>query len=121
MTVRRYVLNAFIAMPGLLGALASVPAAAVTACAALNPNTTSVIETTPTSAFTDNANGTVTHNLTGLMWKRCVEGATGAACTGGTQTSWSEALALAQASTTAGFIDWRVPNIKELQSIIEYC
>ncbi len=109
----------------LLAALgASLQAHAVTLCTAGNPNTISVAETTPTSAFTDNGDGTVTHNLTGLMWKRCAEGQTwnGSICTGNATTfTWANALMQAQNSTYAGYSDWRLPNIKELESIVESC
>lgn len=41
-------------------------------------------ESTPTSRFTDNGNGTVTDTKTGIMWKRCAEGQiwTGSTCSG---------------------------------------
>jgi hypothetical protein len=80
------------------------------ACTAGNPNA-NVIETTPTSSFIDHGNGTVTHNLTGLMWKQAVQG----------PIDWSTALAAAAADTTAGHSDWRLPNKKELESIVEHC
>lgn len=98
-------------------------AQADTLCTAGNPNTTSVAESTPTSAFTDHGNGTVTHALTGLMWKQCAQGQSGADCATGTATAliWSDALANAVADTTAGHSDWRLPSKKELESIVEYC
>jgi hypothetical protein len=65
--------------------------------------------------FTDNGDGTVTDSKTGLTWQRCLEGQTfsGSTCnSSATAKTWSQALAL----TANGF---RVPNIKELQSIVD--
>ena len=93
------------------------------ACTAANPNP-NVAEDTPTSAFTDNGDGTVTHSLTGLMWKQCAEGLSGAGCaTGGPvpAKTWSEALVAAKNANFAGHSDWRLPNKKELESIVETC
>lgn len=63
----------------------------------------------------------VTDLATGLMWKRCTEGHSGADCSTGTLTSltWSSALNLANAATDAGFSDWRLPNADELLSLVE--
>ena len=50
--------------------------------------------TTPTSDFVpNNVDGTVTHATTGLMWKKCVEGLSGANCEIGTATAytWTQA------------------------------
>ena len=101
----------------------TLQAHAVTLCTAGNPNTTSVAESTPTSAFVDHNDGTVTHSLTGLMWKRCAQGLSGADCATGTATkmTWSAALAVAVADAAAGYRDWRLPNKKELESIVESC
>ncbi|MCI5126042.1 MAG: DUF1566 domain-containing protein, partial [Candidatus Electrothrix sp. AR5] len=57
---------------------------------------------------------TVQDNNTGLIWRRCLEGQTfsnGSCADSGTTATWPEALALDDGT-------WRVPNIKELQSIV---
>jgi hypothetical protein len=87
--------------------------------------TASIPATTPTSQFTINNNGTVTDTKTGLMWKRCSEGQTwnGATCRGSAfRFPWQAALQRAQTQNGigfAGFKDWRLPNAKELFSIVE--
>lgn len=78
----------------------------------------------PDSDYTDNADGTVTHKPSGLVWKRCAEGQiwTGGTCSGSVATyTWSQALQQASASSFASKTDWRVPNIKELHSLVEEC
>ena len=78
--------------------------------------------TTPTSEFTDSGDGTVTHTRTGLMWKRCAEGQTwaGGTCTGTAGAyNWAGALLAGRAATDATHTDWRLPNVKELESIVE--
>ena len=69
---------------------------------------------------------TVTDKYTGLMWKRCGEGWTGATCATGAAVSvnWQDALkrvATVNASGTLGlgYNDWRLPNRNELASLIE--
>lgn len=100
----------------------SVAGVIATAAQTCNPK---IIETTPTSRFTDNNDGTVTDTKTGLMWKKCSEGQIGAGCTGGLiiACTWEGALQQAQAVNAgggfAGYTDWRVPNVKELRSIVE--
>ena len=104
--------------------LISMPLMLVVASSALAVcSTASIPETTPTSAFTDHGNGTVTHVLTGLMWKKCPQGLSGATCTTGnaSQLTWSGALASAVNDPTGGHNNWRLPSKKELESIVEEC
>ncbi len=62
----------------------------------------------------------VTDLATGLMWKRCSEGQSGAGCVGTVSTMlWTDALTLANGASHAGFTDWRLPNIEELYSLSE--
>ena len=61
--------------------------------------------------FVDNGDGTVTDNATGLMWSQNDNGEA---------INWEVALAYAENGTVAGYDDWRLPNIKELQSIADY-
>jgi hypothetical protein len=85
--------------------------------------------TTPTVEFVDHGDGTLTHLTTGLMWKRCAEGRSGDACSIGPNDpaldaenfSFSQALERAETSVFAGYSDWRVPNLKELYSVVEHC
>jgi len=79
----------------------------------------------PDSRYSDNNDGTITDNFTGLMWKQCTEGLSGSGCSTGIATSltWQGALQIpATLNTTGGFAgysDWRLPNIKELASLVE--
>lgn len=80
-----------------------------------------VIKTTPTSRFTVNADdGVVIDNKTRLIWKRCAQGQSGSSCSGDASlVNWPDALAQANNESFAGHDDWRLPNYKELESIIE--
>ncbi|WP_457671436.1 Lcl C-terminal domain-containing protein [Thiolapillus sp.] len=82
---------------------------------------TEVPGSTPSTDFTDHGNGTVTHITTGLMWMKCPLGQSGADCaTGNANTySWQQALETADGYSFAGYSDWRLPNIKELSSLVE--
>lgn len=61
--------------------------------------------------FADNGDGTVTDLATGLMWTKADSGVA---------LNWQEALAYAEALECGGYDDWRLPNAKELQSIVDY-
>ena len=64
--------------------------------------------TTITNHFTDNGDGTITDNLTQLVWQKIPN----------TETFiWDRALVYAEGLTIGTNSDWRLPNIKELQSI----
>jgi hypothetical protein len=77
--------------------------------------------TAPDSRYTDHGNGTVTDRVTGLIWKKCSQGLTGSDCLTGAATkySWQAALEEAESENYASYSDWRLPNIKELASLVE--
>ncbi|MGQ8336822.1 Lcl C-terminal domain-containing protein [Sunxiuqinia sp. A32] len=61
--------------------------------------------------FVDNNDGTITDQATGLMWMKddSDEG-----------MSWDVALKYAESKEFADYSDWRLPSVKELQSIVDY-
>ncbi len=61
--------------------------------------------------FADNGDGTVGDLATGLMWQQDDSGAA---------MDWQGALSYAEDLTLAGYDDWRLPNAKELQGIVDY-
>ena len=70
--------------------------------------------------FKDNRDGTVTDRATGLMWMKVDSGALKAGRNRDGKLNWPEALAWAEGLTHAGYSDWRLPNAKELHSIVDY-
>jgi sugar lactone lactonase YvrE len=74
--------------------------------------------TPSTKRYTDNGDGTVTDSSTGLTWMRCAVGQswTGSTCSG---TATTLTLKNVSASPFAGRTDWRLPNIRELQTIVD--
>lgn len=70
--------------------------------------------------YVDNGDGTITDQSTGLMWMQVDSGHLGAGGDGDGALSWEQALDWAENLTHAGFSDWRLPNAKELQSIVDY-
>lgn len=66
------------------------------------------------NTFTDNDDGTITDAATGLMWTQADSGE---------GLDWEDALAYVQSKNARnhlGYDDWRLPNAKELQSIVDY-
>lgn len=61
--------------------------------------------------FKDNEDGTITDEATGLTWMKADSGK---------GLDWPNALAYAEKLALAGHSDWRLPNAKELQSIVDY-
>lgn len=89
-------------------------------------DTESMHAATPTADFTDNRDGTVTHKRSGLVWMRCALGQNweNGTCTGkANKYPWKKALqAVPNFNTAGGYANhagWRLPNIKELDSIVE--
>jgi hypothetical protein len=88
----------------------------------------------PTPRFTDNGNGTVTDKLTGLMWLKnanCINshypGFDNDEGPGDGEVTWVHALDFVAGINNgtyplcgAGYTDWRLPNIRELNSLIDY-
>lgn len=99
----------------LMAALAQASAAGAQTCDA------NITPSAPDSRYSDNGDGTVTDNATGLMWKQCAEGLSGPGCAGGQVVAynWQEAIQQGLEESFAGHTDWRLPNVNELSSLVE--
>ena len=72
--------------------------------------------------FVDNKNGTITDNATGLMWVKepgAIGGNFGSAGSPAKMT-WNNAIDECLALTYAGHSNWRLPNINELTTLLNY-
>ena len=75
----------------------------------------------PISRFTDNGDDTVTDNLTGLIWTKDGNAPGPVVCSPGTSKTWQGALDYVVCLNTysyLGYTDWRLPNINELESLV---
>jgi len=76
----------------------------------------------PDPRFTDHNNGTVTDNLTGLMWTKDANAPGPTDCTPAVTKTWVGALdyvACLNANQYLGYSDWRVPSIRELGGLVD--
>ncbi len=76
-----------------------------------------------TARFTDQEDGTAYDTQAGLMWMRCPYGMAWdvSQCEGDIERiSWADSLSTADQLEFAGYSDWRIPNINELQSLVDW-
>jgi hypothetical protein len=64
----------------------------------------------PSQQYHDNTNGTITDNLTGLIWQQDYVG----------PQSWYDSVTYCNNLKLAGYDDWRLPTYFELLSIVNY-
>lgn len=60
--------------------------------------------------YADNTNGTVTDTQTKLVWQQTDDGIT---------KSWEEAITYCENLNLGGRLDWRLPNFRALQSLVD--
>jgi len=138
----QFLIAGLLTLPGIATAAGSVklPATTQAACFDENGNPRSCNGTgedgekqagaaLPAARFNDNNNGTVTDKLTGLIWSkhanapsRAMLGDPSNGCPDAeTSMTWLQALdfvACLNATSHAGATDWRLPNLNELESIV---
>ena len=68
----------------------------------------------------DTSDDTVTDNCTGLEWQQNTADVNGDGTIGGDRVPWCDALVYCENLSFADHDDWRLPNIRELQSIVDY-
>jgi hypothetical protein len=76
----------------------------------------------PTPRFTDLGDGTITDNLTGLIWTKDANAPGPASCSPATTKTWQEALDYVKCLNNNSYLghnDWCLPNRKELFSLID--
>ena len=66
---------------------------------------------TAQSTLVDNGDRTITDTATGLMWQKE---------TAESKMQWKDALSYCENLTLAGYSDWRLPNERELGSLVDY-
>jgi len=71
-------------------------------------------------SYVDNNDGTVTDNITGLMWQQSPDTDGDGVIDADDKITYDEAVAGARIQETGGYSDWRLPTIKELYSLIDF-
>jgi hypothetical protein len=71
-------------------------------------------------SFTDNGDGTVSDNITGLMWQQSPDTDGDGMLDAGDKLTFEQALSYCEDLELAGKSDWQLPNIKALYSLIDF-
>jgi hypothetical protein len=71
-------------------------------------------------SYTDNGDGTITDNVTGLMWQKSPDTDEDGDIDANDKLTYDEALTGAGTLGLGGYNDWRLPTIKELYSLIDF-
>ena len=80
----------------------------VIACAGTGQDGAHIVQP---KSYTDNGDGTVTDNVTGLMWQKQ---------DAGNKRTWVEAGAYCTNLSIGEHTDWRLPTKKKLMSLVDY-
>ncbi len=72
------------------------------------------------NSFTNHGDSTVSDAASGLMWMTYDSGHYAAGSYGDGRLNWQQALAWCEGLSLAGYADWRLPNAKELESLVDY-
>ena len=79
----------------------------------------SITASTPDSRFVVNGQEVI-DTVTGLVWQKCSLGQSDSTCSGTAQTyTWAAALQTAETQSQQTGQNWRLPDLKELRSIVE--
>lgn len=74
-----------------------------------------------TMSFTDNGDGTILDDVTGLTWQKCPFGKSSSDCSIGTSTAYTWSAAQSQcANLNLAGTGWRLPTVFELTQIVSY-
>jgi hypothetical protein len=71
-------------------------------------------------SYTNNGNGTITDNVTGLMWQQTIDRDGNGTINADDKLTYSEAKSYCQNLTLAGHTDWWLPDIKQTYSLIHF-
>jgi hypothetical protein len=71
----------------------------------------------PTAKFVDNGDGTVTDKSTGLMWEQKTDD--GGPGDKDIKRTWNDSMKYCESLTLGGYTDWRLPNTKEQERIVD--
>ncbi len=72
------------------------------------------------SSYKDNGDGTVTDNVTGLIWQKSPDLNGNGIINYDDKLTYAETVTKADSFNLAGYTDWRLPTIKELYSLIDF-
>ncbi|MGR5543079.1 DUF1566 domain-containing protein, partial [Vibrio campbellii] len=70
--------------------------------------------------YTVNDNGTVRDNNTGLLWAQTIDTNRDGRITVADKMTYDQAMVYAANLRLGGYVDWRVPSIKELYSLMMF-
>jgi hypothetical protein len=99
----------------------STKSSSVTSTSTVSTSTLNILPPESPINYKDNGDGTITDNYTKLIWMKCPVGMSGSTCKSGSPAlrSWSDARDSCKNLSLASKKDWRLPTLKELNSIVD--